>query len=397
MNRQWRRDFARRAAIPAFMAALGFFFIASSEKAQQNPPAGNPAQNAPNKESSEQSQEQPIYKLPPSVVTNVTTPVTVFDSSGQLVYDLEKDEFEIFDNGRQQDIVGFDTEINHLSLAIVVETNDASDPFLDSVRPLGSIFSDLVMGRQGEVALLTYSDRVNKVLDFTSDGDKLDTALRGLHGRGGGYHSDDALIYALSILNDRPLSDRKVVIEFSDGFNIGSKMSRSEIVKGAMNSNIEIYTLSFSPAKGLWKREPKDPAPDLVNESVARSMPPNTPATPTYEDNTWDTADINLVGILLGVGEEIKKPIFKNSMIYFSRYSGGQAYSKWDKSTVQQTLTTIATEIHSQYEISYSPTKPIALGYHQIKVDVRRPGARVRARAGWFYLGSDVARGVVVK
>ena len=34
----------------------------------------------------------------------MTTPVTVFDSGGQFVYDLEKDEFKIYDNGELQDI-----------------------------------------------------------------------------------------------------------------------------------------------------------------------------------------------------------------------------------------------------------------------------------------------------
>src|SRR5208282_2044039 len=102
--------------------------------------------------------------------------------------------------------------------------------------------------------------------DFTSNGDKLDTVLRGLQGRGSGMHLDDALVRALSMLNHRPPGDRKVAIVFSDGFNIGSKMSRSEIVKGAMNSNITLYHLGFSPVKGLLKRPEKDPPPDLVNE-----------------------------------------------------------------------------------------------------------------------------------
>jgi len=255
------------------------------------------------------------------------------------------------------------------------------------------MFSEMVMGPQGEVAVLTYSDRVDQALDFTANGDKLDTVLRGLQGRGSGMHVDDALVRALSMLNHRPLGDRKVIIAFSDGFNIGSKMSRGEIVKGAMNSNITIYHLGFSPLKGLWKRPAKDPAPDLVSESVARVPTPNSVPTPTNEENTWDTAGadgINIVGILLGLGEEAKKPLFKDSMIYFARYSGGRSYQKWGKDTVQQALNQIATEIHSQYELAYAPVKPIQPGFHKIEVEVRRPGAKVRARAGWFYQGEPV-------
>jgi VWFA-related protein len=326
----------------------------------------------------------------------VTTPVTVFDSGGQFVYDLEKNEFKIYDNGQLQDITAFDTEIRRLSLVIVVETNDTTDPFLDSVHPLGSMFSDMVMGPQGEVAVLTYSDRVDKALDFTSNGDKLDTVLRGLHGRGGGLHLDDALAMALSMLDHRPKEDRKVAIIFSDGYNIGSQTKRSEIVKRAMNSDITLYGLAFSPLKGLWKRPEKDPPPDLVAESVARPMGPNMAPTPTNEENIWDTSDINIVGILLGLGEEAKKPLFKSSLQYYSTYSGGISFTKWGKDTVQQYLNRIATEIHSQYELAYAPTKPIQPGFHKIEVQVRRPGAKVRARTGWFYQG-EPPRGVRVK
>jgi VWFA-related protein len=348
---------------------------------------------APKPDTGQTEEPEPFIIRTP--VQLVTTPVTVKDSGGNFVYDLEKNEFKIYDNGQLQDIQNFDSEMRRLSLVIVVETNESTAPFLDSVRPLGSMFSDMVMGPQGEVAVVTYNDHTTLALDFTQNGDKLDTVLRGLQGRGSGMHLDDALIRALSMLNKRPAEDRKVAIVFSDGFNIGSKMSRGEIVKGAMNSNITIYHLGFDPVKGLWKRPVKDPPPDLVSQSVARGMPPNVAPTPTASENIWDTADVNIVSILLGLGEEAKKPLFKDSMIYFARYSGGRSYQKWGKDTVQQALNDIATDIHSQYELAYAPTKPIQPGFHKIEVEVRRPGAKVRARAGWFYQG-EPARGVVV-
>ena len=395
MNWQWLRSFSCRAVFLVLVGLLVALIMAPTVWAQENVTVKAPQQTAPKDNPSDQAlgAGDLIIRSNPILVT---TPVTVFDTGGQFVYDLDQNEFKIYDNGAQEDIRNFDSEMRRLSLVIVVETNDATEPFMDSVKPLGSMFSEMVMGPQGEVAVLTYSDRVDLALDFTTDGDKLDNVLRGLHARGGGMHLDDAIIRALSMLNNRPKENRKVAIVFSDGFNIGSKMSRGEIVKGAMNSNITIYHLGFSPVKGLWKRPAKDPQPDLVAESVARTMGPNQAPTPTNEMNTWDTGDVNLFGILLGLGEELKKPIFKDSMIYFARYSGGESYQKWGKDTVQQALNQIATEIHSQYELTYAPEKPIQVGYHNIRVEVRRPGAKVRSRAGWFYQGEPL-RGVKVK
>jgi hypothetical protein len=124
-------------------------------------------------------------------------------------------------------------------------------------------------------------------------------------------------------------------------------------------------------------------------------MPPNSAPTPTNSSNLYDTP-IPIVAILLGLGEEAKKPIFKSSLQYFTRYSGGEYFQKWGKDTVQEALNRIATDIHSQYELAYAPGKPIQPGFHKIEVQVRRPGAKVRARAGWFYQG-EPPRGVPVK
>jgi VWFA-related protein len=387
MNRKWLRSIFCRAGLLALLVALADPMPVTTAWAQASPASKSPAaQAAPQKDSTDSTQENIPYKITTNV-HYVTTPVTVFDSSGQFVYDLEKDEFKVYDNGELQDIKQFDSEMRRLSLVIVVETNDTTVPFLDSVRPLGSMFSDAVMGPQGEVAVLTYSDHVEEPLEFTSNGDKLDTVLRGLHGRGGGMHLDDAIARALSMLDHRPKEDRKVAIIFSDGYNIGSQTHRSEIVKRAMNSDITLYGLGFSPVKGLWEKPAKDPAPDLVAESVGRTMGPNQAPTPTNQENTWDTADIPVMSILLGLGEEAKKPLFKSSLQYFARYSGGTYFQKWGKDTVQEALNRIATEIHSQYELAYSPSNATEVGYHKIEVQVRRPGAKVRARAGWFYQG----------
>ena len=338
---------------------------------------------APQKESPDPAQGDLTIR---SQVQLVTTPVTVFDSAGQFVYDLDKNEFKIYDNGDPQNITTFDSEMRRVSLVIVVETNDNTVAYLDDVRPLGPLFSEMLMGPQGQVALLTYSDHVDQVLDFTTNGDKLETALRGLRGGRGGMHLDDALARALSMLDKRPKDERRVMVVFSDGFNMGSQMSRGEIPKRAMNSDITVYGLGFNPAKGLWARPTREPRPDLAKESVAMSMPPGLAGTPGQAEALYEDP-IPMAQILLAGGEEVKGLIFKSSLKYFSYYSGGNYYQKWGKDTVQEALNRIATEIHSQYELAYVPDNLKDTGFHKIKVEVRRPGAKVRARAGYFYQG----------
>ena len=381
MSLKWLRTLAYLAASLALLVVFAEQGSVRMALAQEGATAKAPDQPAPPKESPDQT-EMKIYVQR----EEVTTPVTVFDSAGQFVYDLTKNEFELYDNGDPQVIINLDTEMHRVSLVIVVETNENTAAFLDDVRPLGSLFSEMLMGPQGQVALLTYSDHVEEVLPFTTNGDKLETALRGLRVGRGGMHLDDALGRGLSMLSKRPRDERRVAVVFSDGFNIGSQMSRAEIVKRSMNEDITVYGLGFNPAKGMWARSPKEPRPDLVKESVAMSMPPGMAATPGQAEALYDDT-IPMAQILLAGGEEVKSLLFKSSLKYFSFYSGGTYYQKWGKDTVQQALNQIATEIHGQYELAYVPDNRKETGFHTIKVEVRRPGARVRARKGYFYEG----------
>ena len=73
--------------------------------AQEPAPDKSPEQTAPHQGFPDQPQmpgEPASYKIQ-SNVQLVTTPVTVFDSSGQFVYDLDQDEFKILDNGQHAD------------------------------------------------------------------------------------------------------------------------------------------------------------------------------------------------------------------------------------------------------------------------------------------------------
>jgi hypothetical protein len=70
---------------------------------------------------------------------------------------------------------------------------------------------------------------------------------------------------------------------------------------------------------------------------------------------------------------------------FYAGYTGGVFYSHWSKKKVEEQLAHIATEIHSQYELAYVPDTVAQSGFHHIEVQVRRPGVRVRARAGYFY------------
>jgi VWFA-related protein len=341
----------------------------------------NPVIPVPKKESIPDAKKE----IPQIRVTStlVTAPVTVLDSGGNFVYDLDEKDFTIYDNGVAQRLERFGVEQQALAVVIVVETTEAVGPLLEQVRPLAPLFSDLMLGPQGRAAVITYGERVKLALDFTRDGDRLDATLRDLKPRGDSLRLNDALARAIALLEMRPREERRIVVAFSDGVDRGSETTKEDIVHRATNAEVTIYGLGISPAKELLARQPQAPPPSPLDTNVARPPIPNMPQTPDRDADIYGQP-VPGVPILLAAGEYIHSLLISNLLEFYAGYTGGVFYSHWSKA-LQPELSKIASEINSQYELAYIPDTLSQVGFHRIVVQVARRGVKVRTRAGYFY------------
>ena len=316
--------------------------------------------------------------------TLVTTPVTVFDSSGQLVYDLEEKDVRLLDNGVPQRIERFEAATDPVAAVIVVQTNAAVQPLLDQVRPLGSLFSSLLVGPQGHAAVIFYADRVRLAQDFSSDSDRLESTLKGVKPSGDQARLNDALARGVSLLEKRPRNERRVIIAFSDGFDHGSETGREEVVRRATANEVTIYGLGFNPVEALLMQKPQDRPPNALDANVARPLPGGLPPTPTNSQNVWDPPALPVVPMVVATGEIIRSALAHSLLEFYAGYTGGVFLKHWSKTALQEQLSKIASEIQSQYELAYVPDTLNQSGFHRIDVRVNRPGMKVRARAGYF-------------
>jgi VWFA-related protein len=325
------------------------------------------------------------------VISNlVTAPVTVINSKGDYVLDLQEKDFEILDNGVRQRIQQFSLEQHPLAAVIVVEANSTSAPLLEEVRPLGPVFSSLMLGPEGEAAVVTYGDQIRVVQDFTQNSDELESALRGLEAQSGSAHLNDALARAILLLENQPKEDRRVIVAFSDGHDIGSETHKEEVVQRAVNAGITIYGLGFNPGRALLSRQPKAPPQNTVAANMGLPAPPNQAPQPSNVENTYyETPLLPIVPLILASGEMIRSTVAKSALEFYAGYTGGVCYAHWSTKGVQDELNRIASEIQSQYEIAYVPQAPSANGFHRIEVHVDRKGVKVRTRAGYFLGGSN--------
>ena len=52
--------------------------------------------------------------------------------------------------------------------------------------------------------------------------------------------------------------------------------------------------------------------------------------------------------------------------------------------SIQKAMDEIGGELHAQYTLGYRPAGDNPTGYHEIKVEIDRPGITVRTRPGYY-------------
>jgi len=330
--------------------------------AQDDAPA-KPAPPPAQEPDASQKQKGPS---PIQIVTNtVVVPVTVKDHSGNLVPDLRKDDFRVFEDNVEQRIDRLSVEAYPLSLVILID-NDLRSKDQQQVEPsLVSIVAGL--STRDEAFICRFDQFFHEGDGFTKDQDVLITELKrtdiasktSVAPPGGPFNGptvnnapapgapanpagligiksqstkalDDAVYAAAMLLKDRDSSKRrKVILLISDGQN-GAKFNNH----------------SYDETKAELLRQ------GIIVYSVATGS--------SYFERKF------------------------NRLVNYSRDTGGDIYYGAKQQAFSEFYSRIAEEARNQYTLIYNPAGERKLDYHSIEVRVRREGLTVLARQGYY-------------
>lgn len=159
----------------------------------------------------------------------------------------------MLDDGFPQQIRHFGLSSQSTAAVIVIQANRESARYLGSIRPLGPLFSNLLLGSKGRAAVLEYSSTVFPLMGFSSDPAMLDKKLQQIKAQGTKARLNDALAQAIQMLARQTRAERRVIIVFSDGTDRGSATTGAEVVRAACDANVQIYGLRFQPAKEAFE------------------------------------------------------------------------------------------------------------------------------------------------
>jgi len=367
--------------LPFALALAGVSVHAQAPSGPIPPKPGAAVQQAP--------KDMPKVKVR---VALVNTPVTVRDAHGEMVHNLEAQDFQVTDNGVAQQISHFDLGGDPISLVILIETSSRIEALLPQVRKTGILFTQTVMGPNGEAAVVGFNDSVDKLQDFTTDVDLIEKTIAHLGEGTSGSKLYDAMAVGVEMLSGRPEATpdkpgrRRVMMILSEATDAGSDAKLGEVLRNAQLANVTIYSVGLSTTRAELQAKPKDTRPQLTPPGTFPLPPqPGTPQTPTSEANRY--GNIDLMALAVWAVQHVHNQIKDHALEVAATATGGAHLATFKDRSIEKAIDEIGGELHSQYTISYTPTGADVPGYHEIKVNVVRNDAKnlkVRARPGYY-------------
>jgi len=319
-----------------------------------------------------------------SRVDEVTAPVSVRDAQGEIVMSLTKKNFRVYDNGAEQSIDHFDLGGDPLSIVLAVETSSHIEPMLPAVRKTGIVFTQAVMAKTAEAAVIGYDDSVNLLGDFTSDRDVVQALVNGLPEGSSGSHLYDAMARGVAILAERPAARRRVLVVVGEPRDTGSENKLGQVLREAQLANVSIYSVGLSSTLADLRAPPSQYEPPQIGPPGTYPVPtPNgMPQTPEIEQQMQGNMDLGALAIwLVRTGLNALGP---NSLAVASKATGGLTINVKKDGSIQKAMDEIGGELHTDYTLSYHPAGNDTSGYHEIKITVDKPGLTVRTRPGYY-------------
>jgi VWFA-related protein len=362
--------------------------LAAQQSTKQSSTSGSSAQPQVSGGSQQPSAPQASddENLPKFVQTvkEVMAPVTVTDRDGKNVNGLTALDFRLLDNGKPQ-AISVDTLAHPISLVVAVQANASVERIIPQIQKIGSVFDDLVIGENGEMAVLAFDHRIQTMTPFTSDPDKIHDAFKKVKAGSYSSHLNEATMEALNMLRNRPADRRRILVLISESRDAGSHYHVRDVLTEAEFADIVIYPIDIShllsslTAKQLPNRQQSVIPPGGINYPNGQV---NTPTLDLQQNQNG-----NFVPLFKEMFIAVKAIFIPNPLEVYSKFTGGREYSFMSQRGLESAVSDIGEELHSQYLLTYSPNNQEDAGFHEIEVQINKPDLKVRTRNGYWLAG----------
>src|SRR5215467_13384268 len=171
--------------------------------------------------------------------------VTVLDGDNRLVTDLKPENFQLFEDKIEQQILYFSSEVAPVSLGIIFDISHSMEKKLDFAREAAAKFLETGTP-EDEYFLVEFSNRAKIAEGFTSDISRLRDRLALKQGAGA-TALYDAIYLGLGQLK-RGQNPKKALLLITDGEDNHSRYSRGDIRDFIREADAQIYVVDLGRA-----------------------------------------------------------------------------------------------------------------------------------------------------
>jgi Ca-activated chloride channel homolog len=179
--------------------------------------------------------------------------VTVTDTHGAPVPNLQKENFLLKEDGSEQKIAIFAKESAlPLSIVLAVDTSLSTRKDLPLELISARKFAHAIVRPQDGLALYKFSEEVNEVVPFTSDLKRIDSGIDRIR-NGSATALYDAVYLGSQALSRR--QGRKVMVVITDGGDTVSQTNYRDALRAAQESEAIIYSIIIVPIEASAGRD----------------------------------------------------------------------------------------------------------------------------------------------
>jgi Ca-activated chloride channel family protein len=272
-----------------------------------------------------------------SGIDTVMLSVSVADAKGRPTSSLEREEFQVFEDGILQDVSVFAREPQPIALSLLLDSSTSMEDRL-SIAQEGAIGFARRLGPRDVAQVIDFNSETRIRQTFTNDVPALEAAIRRIRA-GGSTALYTALYIAVSELTrvGEELADtirRQAIVVLSDGEDTTSLKTYDDVADLSKRSDVAIYAI------GLRQKASDEPRKFSQADFALRTL---------------------------------------------SQVTGGRVFFVEDVRQLPAIYTQIADELATQFVIGYTPKNAKRDGgWRQVSVRVSRPETVARTRAGYF-------------
>ncbi len=296
------------------------------------------------------AQDEPTIKVEVQLVNIL---FNVRDKRGGLVGSLNKDDFMIFEDGKQQDVKYFNRETDlPLTIGLLIDVSASQGNLIETERNAAYQFFGSVLRKQDLAFLISFGSDAELLQDYTNSATLLRRGLEGLQVNSdvGGLHPGPVptisqprgtilydAVYLAASEQLKGQVGRKVLVLITDGEDQGSRYKIAQAIEAAQRADAIIY--------GFY-----------------------------YVDRAFYYGH----GLVFG-------GVSDSELRRMAEETGGHVFHVDRKMTLQDAFSELQNEMRSQYAIGYTSTNANKDGtFRKIEIRTNNKDWKVQARKGYY-------------